>query len=304
MNAAAAYLNGRWVGAAELVVPADDPGFLFGATVSERLRTFRGSVFRLAEHLERLCHSLRIIGLDFGLICPEVERVVLEAARRGRQSLDKDDDVGIVVFVTPPTVAAARRGAAYGTLAVYAEPLAFADWEPKYRRGERLVVSSHRQVPASCWPSELKCRSRMHYFLADQEVRRQDPGARALLLDQEGHLAEASTANFLLVRQGRVLSPRSEYILPGVSLGFLHKLAVEEGIPLETEELSPSDLAHADELLLTSTSPCLLPVCHCNGRPVGSGEPGPVFQRLIEAWGRRVGVDIRAQAARFATRTV
>ena len=85
-------------------------------------------------------------------------------------------------------------------------------------------------------------------------------------------------------------------------MGFLEELVAAEGIAFEFEDLTPSDLATADELLLTSTSPCLLPVCHCDGRPVGRGKPGPIFHQLIGAWSGQVGVDIVKQAKRFAVR--
>jgi branched-subunit amino acid aminotransferase/4-amino-4-deoxychorismate lyase len=66
--------------------------------------------------------------------------------------------------------------------------------------------------------------------------------------------------------------------------------------------LVPDDLAVADEVLLTSTPWCLLPVTRFEGRPVGRGEPGPVFRRLLTAWSEMVGIDIAAQADRFAAR--
>jgi branched-chain amino acid aminotransferase len=301
MPATIAFLNGRWVPPAELVIPVDDPGFLLGATVSERLRTFGGRVFLLAEHLKRLCHSLQIVGLDFQTICLEVETIVGQVAARGFETLAAGDDLGIVVFVTPPRRAEEGRRR-YGTLGVYAEPLAFGDWAEKYTAGEHLVLSDFRQVPGTCWPTELKCRSRMHYFLADQQARRRDPSARALVLDQQGRVAEASTANVLLVRNGAIVSPLLDDILPGVSLGFLQELAREERIAFDFDELMPDDVAAADEVLLASTSPCVLPVCTYNGRAVSDGRPGPMFFRLIEAWERHVGVDIRRQAEQFADR--
>jgi branched-subunit amino acid aminotransferase/4-amino-4-deoxychorismate lyase len=142
----------------------------------------------------------------------------------------------------------------------------------------------------------------MHYFLADQEARRRDPAAMALVLDQQGRVAEASTANVLLVRHGTILSPLLDYILPGVSLGFVQELARGERIPFEFAEVMPADLGEADEVLLVSTSPCVLPVCAYNGRSLGGGVPGPMFHRLISGWGRHVGVDIRRQAEQFADR--
>ena len=302
MNVTAAYLNGAWVREADLVIPADDVGFMLGTTVSERLRTFGDQVFRASEHLARLCHSLQVIGLDASVICDQVQQAVTEAGVRGRSGLAAGDDLGITVLVTPPRPEAASSRRPYGTLAVYASPLPFAHWVDKYRTGERLILSQHRQVPASCWPSELKCRSRMHYYLADLQARRQDPAARALLLDKQGRVAEASTANFLLVKRDRIFSPLLDYVLPGVSLGFLQELAAEEQIPFEFDEIMPSDLAETDEMLLTSTSACLLPVCSYNGQAVGGRMPGPIFNRLLTAWGRHVGVDIVRQAEQFATR--
>jgi branched-subunit amino acid aminotransferase/4-amino-4-deoxychorismate lyase len=302
MTEEATYLNGDWIRLRDLLVPASDLGFVLGATVSERLRTFGGKVFRLTEHLDRLCHSLSIVGLDHAVICAEVQDVLPEVARRGGASVAEGDDVGIVVFVTPPSYPEGDVERAYGMLAIYAVPLAFGEWAHKYQSGERVVLSDVRQVPPTCWPTELKCRSRMHYYLADRQARVRDPGARALVLDQQGRLAEASTANILLVRGGRIFSPLVDYILPGVSLGFLRELARDERIPFEFDELLPRDLPLADEILLASTSPCLLPVCQCDARPVGSGAPGPMFDQLITAWGRSVGVDIRRQAERFADR--
>ena len=66
--------------------------------------------------------------------------------------------------------------------------------------------------------------------------------------------------------------------------------------------LTADELRTADEVMLTSTSICLLPVVQCDGRPIGVGTPGPIFQRLLSAWGEMVGVDVAAQARRFASR--
>src|SRR4051812_6958550 len=72
----AAYLNGDWVSSTDLRIPVDDVGFAMGATVTERLRTFRGRVFRLDEHLSRLGGSLRIVGLDADAIVAEIGQAI------------------------------------------------------------------------------------------------------------------------------------------------------------------------------------------------------------------------------------
>ena len=78
---------------------------------------------------------------------------------------------------------------------------------------------------------------------------------------------------------------------------FVRELWLERGGAWESRPLGVSDLLAADEVLLASTSACLLPVRSLNGQPIGDGRPGPAFESLLSAWSERVGVDVRAQAA-------
>lgn len=213
----AVYLNGAWISSSQLCIPVDDPGFLFGATVTERLRTFGGRVFRLDEHLARLGGSLAIVGLDSEAICDEVAGAVPEFLRRNASLLDAGDDWSVVVFVTPGSSGSGRR-----TVCVHGFPLPFRSWAALYETGVPVVVTSIRQIPPNCLPPELKCRSRMHYYLADREAAARRPGSRAVLLDQDGRLAEATTANVVLYRKGEgLVSPPRDHILVGVSLGVV-----------------------------------------------------------------------------------
>jgi len=121
--------------------------------------------------------------------------------------------------------------------------------------------------------------------------------------DDDGFVTEATTANVVIFQQGGGLAtPPAAKVLPGISLAVLARLAADEGLSIEERDILPADVAEADEVLLTSTSPCVLPVVRFNGRAIGRGEPGPVHQRLLEAWGREVGVDIVQQAMRFSER--
>ncbi|MEX0586244.1 MAG: aminotransferase class IV, partial [Pirellulales bacterium] len=189
------------------------------------------------------------------------------------------------------------------TLCVHTRPLAFASWADKYERGESLVPSQHVQVPPRAWPPELKCRSRMHYYLADREANAIEPGARAILLDEAGFVCETTTANVLAYFRGEgIVSPRHEKILPGVSAATIGELASTLGIGQSERDLTLADMGGADEILMTSTSPCVLPVVRFASRPVGDGRPGPIYRKLLAAWGQEVGVDIATQAAQFAAR--
>jgi branched-subunit amino acid aminotransferase/4-amino-4-deoxychorismate lyase len=181
--------------------------------------------------------------------------------------------------------------------------LPFHLWAKKYELGESLRVTNIRQVPPECWPVELKCRSRMHYYLADREARLVEPGARALLLNEAGYVTEASTANMLVYSQGKgIISPPLEMILPGVTVAAVAELARTLGIPFQEQPLVENDVATADEVLLCSTSPCVWSVTKLNGHPIGTGRPGPIASQLQTAWSNMVGLDIVAQAHRFSVR--
>jgi branched-chain amino acid aminotransferase len=299
MSTALAYLNGSWVPNSQLSISVDDIGFMVGATVTERLRTFRGQVFRLLEHLTRLRGSLEIIGLNSQSIADEVGHAVVEFLKRNGSLIDADDDWSIAAFATPGVAGTGKL-----TVCVHGHPLPFRQWAAQFEAGIKVVVSDHRQVPVNCWPAELKCRSRMHYYLADREAANRSPGARAIILDQDGYIAESTTANVLVYREGEgLISPPLEHILGGVSLGVMKELAVVLNVPFSMRPLNVDDFRTSDEAMLTSTSICVLPIVECDGQSIGAGQPGPIFKRLLTAWGNLAGIDVAAQAKRFANRS-
>ena len=293
-----AYLNGRWILAADAAVPVRDAGFILGTSVAEQLRTFGGRLFHLAEHLERLARSLAIVGIDPGLGPGDFAQLAEELVAANHRLLAPGDDLMLSIVVTPGThlnflPPKGSRPSVY----LHTFPLPFDYWAEKYRTGQALAMTGVRQVPPECWPPELKCRSRMHYFLADRQARAIDPEARALLLDAQGFVTEASTANLLVYRAGEgLVSPPASKILHGISLSVATELARGLGIDRRQRDLVPEDVAKADEVLLTSTSICVLPVTRFNKLPIGDGRPGRVFSRLLAAWSQSVGFDIAAQA--------
>ncbi|HID76462.1 MAG TPA: hypothetical protein EYP56_10750 [Planctomycetaceae bacterium] len=299
-----AYCNGQYLPLSALAVSPTDAGFVVGATLAEQLRTFAGRIFRLEDHLRRLRQALDVVGIRLPVTWDELTGAACELVERNHRLLAPGDDLGLCIFVTPgsyaPFVQADHSAA---TVAMHTYPLPFRLWADKYEVGQRLVTTDIRQVPANCWPPSLKCRSRMHYYLADRRAAELETGARALLLDQAGCVCEASTANIVIWRRDEgLLTPPVSQVLPGISLAVAHQLAEGEDLPFTQRRLTADEVAEADEVILTSTPFCLLPVTWFNRRPVADGRPGPVFQRLLQAWNKLVDVDIAAQARRFAGR--
>jgi len=298
------YLDGRLVSPEQARIPLEDLGFMLGATVTEQLRTFGGKLFHVDEHLARLRHSLEIVGLADAVDLAPLTDAAAQLAKSNHALLDPADDLALTMFVTPGLSPALNGGQpSRPRVCMHTFPLAFGQWAQKYETGEHLVVTQVQQVSAACWPPELKCRSRMHYFLADREARLRHPGSRALLPDATGHVTEATTANILLYdrRLGIVVPPISR-VLPGISLAMLHRLAKGRGLGWHERDLTAADVAAADEVMLSSTPFCLLPVTRLNGEPIGDGRPGETYRALLSDWSADVGTDIAGQARRFAGR--
>src|SRR5690606_17770630 len=90
-------------------------------------------------------------------------------------------------------------------------------WKQLFTDGAHVVTPSIRHLPPQCIDPKTKHRSRFHWFLADQQSRNVDPNALSLLLDLEGNITECAGANFLIIKDQTIYTPKSRNILAGVS---------------------------------------------------------------------------------------
>ena len=294
-----AWLDGRRLPRCELSLPVGDAGFVLGATVTEQLRTFGGRLFLPSEHGRRFAESCRIVGIDLPWPVDDLLAAAADVAATNHRLGSVGSDLGLVIFATPGDLASQHEGRPGRTrVAIHTFPLAFGLWADAYARGVALRTVSVTQVPETCWPLEAKVRSRLHYHLADREAHVAEPGARAVLMHRDGRVSETSTANVAIVKDGGIATPPPTDALGGVSLGCAKRVATSLAMPWTERSLTTDDLACADEILLTSTPNCLLPVTRFDGRPVRDGTPGPAFRGILDAWSRLVGLDIADQARR------
>ncbi len=304
MDQPQAFLNGQILPQGQATIPVSDAGFVLGTTVTEQLRTFAGRLFHLDDHLRRLQRSLKIVGIDLPYTTAQMVQIAEDLVRNNRQLIDEGDDLGLSLFATPGPYASLNDGqSGQPCLAMHTYLLPFCLWAAKYDSGQVLMVTAIQQTPVECWPAELKCRSRMHYYLADRAATAADPGARAILQDAAGHVLEATTANLIVYFKGQGLAvPPGDQVLPGISWATLVEIAEGLGLSHGERTLKADDVAVADEVMLSSTPFCLLPVTRWNRQPIGDGQPGPIFRALLSAWSQKVGVDIAGQAKAFAQR--
>ena len=267
------YINGRFLPAAEIALPILDRGFLWGAVVTDRLRTFDRRLFRLADHLRRFRQSCDLARVPQPRTDAELtavsERLVAESWA-GRE-------LALVWLATPGP-----------TLIAYAQPVDTARVARLHRDGARLIST---RVGASVDP-RVKHRSRLPWWIAANEAHDRDPDAEPLFLDQvTGHVLETPTANVLAVLDGVVTSPPTGTTLDGVSLGVVRELCQSHAIPFAERPLALADHERASEVLLTNTTCCVAGVSRLDGRPVPF--PGPILHRLLDAWTELVGVNVR-----------
>ena len=308
MNEPVVYLHGELVPASAAHLKIYDAGVVLGATVTEMIRTFGREMYRLDDHLARLARSLKYVRFDIGQSMEELSARIDELVRHNAALLPHPaDELGVVVFVTAgeyPTYAgsAGATGDNRPTVCCHSFPLPWELWAGSLDSGVHVVTPSIRHVPPQCYDPKMKYRSRMHYYLADQEAKVADPGAIALLLDLDGNVTETGGANFLIVQNGTIVSPTNRNTLPGISRQTVIELASELGIPFVERDFQVFDVVSADEAFTATTPYCLMPVTRINGLPIADGKPGPVLSRLLEAWGQRVGVDIYQQIRDGAVR--
>jgi branched-chain amino acid aminotransferase len=303
MTSPVAYVNGSYVSIEQASLHVFDLGIVGGVAVTEMVRTFLHQPFRLNQHLERFTQSSALTGLEIGITNDELRQICERLITENAKLIPAHHDLGLIVFVTggenPTYVGANRSVSGQSTLVAHTFPLPFELWASTYQVGLHLVTVGTQSIPDNVIDPRIKHRSRLHLHLASREARKIDPGAMAILTDQAGQLTETASGNLCVVDGTTIITP-SAHVLEGISREFAAELAAEAGIEFVHAPVSPDDLAHADEAFLTSTPHCLLPITRFNKTPIGDGQPGPIFQRLLGAWGQAVDTDIAEQMQRGA----
>lgn len=295
-----AYLNGEFVPESEAKLPVYDAGIVLGATVTEMIRTFRHRPFKLEEHVARLYRSMKYVRFETGLSREEMVEITNKVIEHNVAQLPEKKELGIIQFVTAGKFSVYAGSAGSGekmtpTVCVHTFPLPLYLWAEGFKAGLHAVTPSNRHVPPQCIDPKMKYRSRLHYWLAEQEAKLVDPHAATLLLDLDSNITEFSGGNILIVEDGAVISPTTRNILPGISRQTVIELAAELQIPFIEKDFQMYNVCNADEAFESTTPFCLMPVTKINNIPIGNGKPGAVCLKLLKAWGEKVGLDIVEQ---------
>ncbi len=285
------FIDSSIVDGSEARVPVTDHGLLYGDGVFEGIRSFAGRIFRLDDHLARLATSARSIALEIPGGLGAVRGIVIDTVRAfGRP------DAYIRLLVTrgegelgvdPSSCARPRVICIVDEVAIYPPEVR--------RRGLALHTVSVRRSAPDVLDPRVKSLNYLSSVMAKLEARR--CGAdEALILNAAGQVAEAAVANVFVVYRGELRTPPpTDGALEGITRASVLELARALGLVARERSLGRVDLFGADEVFLTGTGVGIVPVRSLDGRPVGGDAPGPVTEKLQQAFAelvRQTGVPV------------
>jgi branched-chain amino acid aminotransferase len=275
-----AYVNGAFVPKDEAKVSVYDHGYLYGDGVFEGIRAYDGRIFRLEQHLDRLFESARYLMLEIPLSREALRGAILETVRRCGL---RDAYIRPVISRGVGDLGLDPRKCKAPTVVIIVDAIQLYPPEA-YERGLRAITATTRKIRSDALSPQAKTLNYLNNILARLEAN-QAGVDEAIMLNAEGYVCECSADNLFLVRGGEVWTPPAHLgILKGVTRGAIIELAAAHGIPLREQVFTLHDVYAAEECFLSGTGAELGPVVEVDARPIGSGRPGPVTQRLVRAF--------------------
>ncbi len=269
------YLNGKFMPIEEARIPVLDRGFIFGDGVYEVIPVYSRKPFRLAEHLQRLQHSLDGIRLSNPHSNSEWSSLLRQLI-----DLNESEDQSLYLHVTRGV---AKRDHAFPK---GVPPTVFIMSNPLLTPPEELLTTGVAAVTAADnrW---LRCDIKAISLLPNVLLRQGaiDSGAMETVLIRDGFMTEGAASNIFVVKNKTLLTPpKNNLMLPGITYDVVLELAAGNQIPHEVRSVSEYEVRTAEEILLTSSTKEILPITLLDGKPVGHGRPGVVFDVLYSLY--------------------
>lgn len=273
-----AYVNGAYVPTSEAFVHINDRGYQFADGVYEGISVRCGEMIDLEPHLDRLWRSMNELDMAPPMDRAPMRLVLREVIRRNRTS-----DGFLYLQVTRGV--AARDHAfpqmSIPSFVVTCRRLSFDAVRARAAKG----ISASTQPDIRWGRCDIKSTSLLPNVLARQAAR-EAGGFEAVLVDRDGFVTEGSSTNIWIVTTAGILKTRTteDNILAGITRARVKTIAEELQIPVEEGRFTVDDAKDAQEMFLTSSTNCAMPIVELDGKKIGDGTPGPVAKRLIEAY--------------------
>jgi len=275
------YVDGRIVPASAASIPVSDRAVLYGDSVFETIRAYDGRPFRLRRHLDRLAEGCRLMRMTVPVPQGEIERAVADLIRAN--GLEREGDAYIRITVTGGPSAGPKGLERPGPQGIF---IIVHEYEPPseedYLRGIAVAISGIKRNVSSPL-SSLKTGNCMDGLFARQEAR--DRGLDdSVMLTTAGNIAEGTTWNIFMVKDGELLTPNMGCgFLPGITREAVIEVALAGGVPIREVMETHETLLSCDEAFATGSTAELMPVCRV-GTHLMTFCPGPVTQAMRTAY--------------------
>jgi branched-chain amino acid aminotransferase len=278
------YINGKLFDKSDAKISVYDHGLLYGDGVFEGIRVYSGTVFRLREHINRLYDSARSINLEIPMPRDQMIDAVNNTVRANNK---RDGYIRLVITRGAGSLGLDPRKTSDPQIIIIVDDISMYPQE-LYDNGLEIVTASTiRNHPAATNP-RVKSLNYLNNIMAKMEGIRAGC-LEALMLNHKGEVAECTGDNIFLVKQGMLRTPPIDAgILEGVTRNAVMELARADGVAVQEMNLTRHDVYVADECFLTGTAAEVIPVVKVDGRPIGTGKPGPVTKQLHERFHKLV----------------
>ena len=281
------YIDGKYVPKSEAKISVFDHGLLYGDGVFEGIRSYEGAVFRLDQHLTRLFESAKSIDLQIPLSYEEFKEAILETLRTNKLT---DAYVRVVVTRGIGTLGLTPATCPNPTIIIIADYL-----KPLFEGvNVKAVVASTRRNAVTALNPMIKSLNYLNNILARIEAIKAKVD-EAIMLNQNGTVAEGTGDNVFIVKDGVVITPPpTAGILLGVTRDAAITLAREERIQVLEKDFTVHEVYNADEAFLSGTAAEIVPLVEVDGKKIGNGNVGSITSKLIEKFKRirRTGTPI------------
>lgn len=278
------FLDGAYVDQSEAKISVFDHGLLYGDGIFEGIRLYGGCVFRLEEHLERLEYSAKAILLRIPYSRAEMAEIVCETCRRNNLT---DGYIRLVVTRGVGNLGLAPESCPKPSVFCIADKIQLYPAE-YYEKGLDIVTVPTRRINPAALNPAIKSLNYLNNIFAKIEAKTAGV-VEAIMLNDQGYVAECTGDNLFLIHKGRLLTPPSSAgALKGITRDVVLELANALNVPLHETNLTRYDVWNADECFLTGTAAELIPVVRVDRREIGDATVGPITKRFLEAFHAKV----------------
>jgi branched-chain amino acid aminotransferase len=275
----AAFVDGRFVPVAEARVPILDWGFLRSDATYDVAHVWRGSFFRLEDHLDRFERSMKHLRLRPPYDRNEIRDILIECVRLSGL---RDAYAEVICTRGIPRPGSRDLRDCENRFYAFVVPFIWIADPEKQEQGLHAVIGSKQRIAPESVDPTVK-----NYHWLDLETGLLESydrgGETVILVDADDNIVEGPGFNVFAVKDGTISTP-DRGVLEGITRKTIIELAAEHGIQLAASPVPADEIRRADEVFLSSTAGGVIPVTTVDGEPVDNGKPGPLTRRLREAY--------------------